>query len=137
MKNISYQTNGSQILVFVEGKDKADTEAYFNMFWNWKATNAKPNWLFDDCITFWTDRTRFHSALTNIALMRLLRDEPEKHKGKKGGALELAKKHAVEMFAEMKQKHGYLVRSSIVDYFDIGVIKAEKPDEFCEDKDTD
>lgn len=81
---LTYHSFGTQLAVAIKGEQKEDVEAYFNLLWNYKATDRDIKWLdfyFDVYHVymgyFWTDRLSLKKAFYNILEMRYARAEGE------------------------------------------------------------
>lgn len=65
--SISLQSFGTVIGVILQGPREA-IEERFNSFWNWKATNAELEWLFDDMAIFYVYDSKGMPAMRKIYL---------------------------------------------------------------------
>ena len=124
---LTYQDTGTNIAVCMIGND-ADIELQFNSFWNHGATNGELKWTMPYRAYFWTDEKRFVKALINGALFYILNNYPEKFKGKKGGALALARYLGRRRFREMPRQSQLVYTHQTLEEYSLGTITAEFSD---------
>jgi len=105
---------GSQLCVWIRGKNEQDINERFYSFWNHGATSGELHWELDLTAYFWTTPAKLLKALTNAHLFRLLNegeaDELDSgfncFKGCKGGAMPYAKAHAQEEYNTLINEKG-------------------------------
>ena len=99
MKHLTYEPNGSTWLVYIHGNTPQEMEERYNSLYNWNAVNYRDelsefNWV---C---WTTPEKMFKYFTHINLFKLVDDgylvtnQQHKFKGKKGGAMDLAREMA-------------------------------------------
>ena len=95
MIKIEYVDCGKDIQVFLRGDSHEETEQNFWSLYHWRATEKEePNWLDEFQCYFWTQKARLLKAFEGAALGYLLNNYSERLKGRKGGAMPLAKRLA-------------------------------------------
>ena len=116
---LTYQDTGTSLAVCMIGNED-DINAQFNSFWNHGATNGELKWTMPYRAYFWTDEKRLVKALINGALAYILNNYPEKFKGKKGGALDLARYLGRRRFREMPRGSQLVYTTTTLDEYALG-----------------
>ena len=124
---LTYQDTGTNLAVCMIGNEN-DINAQFNSFWNHGATNGELQWTMPFRAYFWTDKKRLTRALINGALFYILNNYPEKFKGKKGGALALARYLGRRRFREMPRESQLVYTNQTLEEYSLGTITAEFSD---------
>ena len=90
---IKYSQKGTAWAVEIQGDSEQEVTQTFWSFWNHGATSGEFKWLGNLRLRgyFWTDEKRFKKALVNRALFYILQEKGDKFKGRKGGAMKLAR----------------------------------------------
>lgn len=129
MKNakISYQSYGSSILVFIEGKTPADAYGRYLSFWNWNGTCSEPEYVTEFIISCWSTIERLQFYLFNMRVNELLDAGGDTLKGKKDGVKDEAAKLAMQDFDEIEREAYRSINSNYVEH-SFGTMAAEKPD---------
>ena len=128
MKNLTYQSNGSVLKLLIKGDTAQEMEDRYLSLYNWNVVNSREE-VSDLLWLCWTTREKMVKYLTNLHLFKLLDEEPNRFKGRKGGAMALAKTLALEELESIPQEPFVNFSESESSYtHDLGVISAEKPD---------
>ena len=110
MKNIkfTYISDSKVIVIFMRGNPE-EVRQWGWSFYNHAGTQDKElDWIMDDKASFYTNERKFERALENIFLFMSLNDDPNQFKGKKGGAMEVARKQAKEFIDNMEKEDASL-----------------------------
>jgi len=125
---ITYQDTGTALAVCLIGNED-DINAQFNSFWNHGATSGELKWTMPWRAYFWTDKKRLVKGLIGGALAYILNNYPEKYKGKKGGALDVARYLGRRRFREMPRLSQLVYTNQTLEEYSLGTITAEFSDE--------
>jgi|TARA_B110001454_G_C12677011_1_gene416297 hypothetical protein len=124
---LTYQDTGTNIAVCMIGNE-GDINLQFNSFWNHGATSGELHWTTSFRAYFWTKEKKLKKALINGALAYILNNYPEKFKGKKGGALALARYLGRRRFREMPRQSQLVYTHQTLEEYSLGTITAEFSD---------
>ena len=126
MKNLSYQSNGSVWRLFITGSSEQEMQGRYFSLYNWNAVGGVDK-VQDRIWACWTTPEKMFKYFTHINLFKMLDAAPNKFKGKKGGAMALAREMAELDMAELGIER-YIVSESSYEYA-TGSSTAERPDE--------
>jgi len=124
---LSYQSYGSSILIFINGKTKEDVLGKYLSMWNWNCTSSEPEFVTENIISVWSTLEKFQGYLAQMCLNRLVKDNGSKYKGSPGGAVGDAWKLADEEFAKVGYEPFRSINSAFTEH-SFGTITAEKED---------
>jgi len=125
---LSYQSYGSSILIFINGKTKEDVLGKYLSMWNWNCTSSEPEFVTENVISCWSTLEKFQGYLAQMHLNRLVKDNGSKYKGLPGGAAGDAWKLADQDFANVTYEPFRSINSAFTEH-SFGTISAEKPDD--------
>ena len=126
MKNLSYQSNGSVWRLFITGSSEQEMEGRYFSLYNWNAVGGVDK-VQDRIWACWTTPEKMFKYFTHINLFKMLDAAPNKFKGKKGGAMALAREMAELDMAELGVERYIVFESS--DEYATGSSTAERPAE--------
>ena len=130
MINIEYVDCGKDIQVFLRGDSHEETEQNFWSLYHHRATEKEePQWLDDLQCYFWTQKARLLKAFEGAALGYLLNHYSERFKGKKGGALKVAKRLAMKRLSNATRLPYKRTQVDIInlDCYSMGTIDGKGP----------
>ena len=124
---LTYQNQGSNWAVFINGETEEEITRCYYSLWNWKATSGDLFWMNGARAYIWSTKARLEKYFENIYLMELIDNRAAEFKGKRFGALPVAKEMAAERLEGLQQEK-LLTFGGNYETFALGSISAEKPD---------
>lgn len=89
MKTITAQKNGSVWRIFVKSPSE-EVEGHFNSLFNWGAIESRDD--IDSCsFCSWTSEKKMMDYFVNVNLFKILNANSSKFKGRRSGAVEVAR----------------------------------------------
>jgi len=111
-----YQSLGTVILVGMESNDEQKVIEQYYSFWNHGATGGKLHWMCDNFAYITTHEKELERYFLNSSLHLILNKYPDTYKGKKGGAMDAAKKLAARRLEELKENHEVFMNTNPMVY---------------------
>ena len=94
MVKLYIEKHGTAIAIGIKADSTKEILEQFNSFWNHGATGGELIWKDWDFAFFWTTPAQLETYLVNSSLHRVLNENPNGFKGKKGGAMAAARELA-------------------------------------------
>jgi hypothetical protein len=111
-----YQPLGTVILIGMESNDEQEIIEQYYSLWNHGATGGKLHWMCGSFAYITTHEKELERYFLNSSLFLILNKYPDTYKGRKGGAMNAAKKLAARRLAELKENHDVFMSTNPVVY---------------------
>ena len=111
-----YQPLGTVLLIGMESNDEQEIIEQFYSFWNHGATGGKLHWTCDTFAYITTHEKQLERYFLNSSLHLILNKYPDTYKGKKGGAMEAAKKLAARRSTELMENQEVFMNTNPMVY---------------------
>lgn len=111
-----YQPLGTVSLVGMEANDSQEIIEQFYSFWNHEATGGALHWMCDTFAYITSSEEKLEKYFLNSSLHLILNKYPDTYKGKKGGAMDAAKKLAGRRLAELMENQEVFMNTNPMVY---------------------
>lgn len=127
LSKLKYQNYGSSILIFISGSP-AEVQGQWLSLYNWGATSSNIDWVTKNVGSCWSTKEKLKNYLINVITTRLMKPKHNKSWSNISQLMDEAAAQAETIFTQIEQESFRSVNNANNDFYEEGVICAERED---------